>query len=112
METIENTTVTEKPRGFFDSIFYALGFIAGPRGFFGPGFFKDFSEGFKESWNQQPQEGGDDYGYFEEMPTPDDQTVWGDGNVPPGELQIYAPGIHGQFDPSKHFLPSWHNSSY
>lgn len=67
METIENTTVTEKPRGFFGSIFYALGFIAGPRGFFGPGFFKDFSEGFKESWNQQPQEGGDGYGYFEEI---------------------------------------------
>ena len=109
METIENTTVTEKPRGFFGSIFYALGFIAGPRGFFGPGFFKDFSEGFKESWNQQSQEGGDDYGYFEETPPISDaQTVWGDSNVPPGELQPYTIGMH-QYDPSIHHLPSWYN---
>lgn len=50
----------DTPRGFFAGIANALGMIVGPKGFFGPGFFKDFNEGFKESWDHPQTHGAGD----------------------------------------------------
>lgn len=44
----------ETQRGFFAGILNVLGLIAAPNGFFGPGFWADFKEGYNES--RQPRQ--------------------------------------------------------